>query len=118
MKVIHTFSIGAAMMGMTCLFGAVPAANSGQGDRMTDSTQIAQVGVGTSGTGSGTTGGMPSGGSLSSLRRPQAAAYARFVRRTKKSTSLFSNKLPKATGTQNLQRGCVRNVQQVAITRD
>ena len=62
MKVIQTFSIGAAMMGMTCLFGAIPAANSGQGDLMTDSTQIAQVGGGTSGTGSGTTGGMPSGG--------------------------------------------------------
>lgn len=26
MKVIQTFSIGAAMMGMTCLFGAIPAA--------------------------------------------------------------------------------------------
>ena len=25
MKVIQTFSIGAAMMGMTCLFGAIPA---------------------------------------------------------------------------------------------
>lgn len=69
MKVIQTFSIGAAMMGMTCLFGAIPAANSGQGDLMTDSTQIAQVGGGTSGTGSGTTGGMPSGGGDSGLLR-------------------------------------------------
>lgn len=66
MKVIQTFSIGAAMMGMTCLV-AVSAANGTQAGPSTDPALLAQVSGGTGGTGSAPIGGMPSGNAGSGM---------------------------------------------------
>ena len=67
MKLMHNFSIGVAIVGMTGLVGYASAANIEQGHQISNSTLVAQGAAAPGGTGSGSTSGMGSGNASSGM---------------------------------------------------
>ncbi len=61
MKLMHMFSVGVAIVGMTYLVGYASAANTAPGDPIMDSVLMAQGTAAPGGTGSGSSGGLGSG---------------------------------------------------------